>query len=161
MRVLKMYFISNINKSSGSKMTIWWLLQNKSLCVVPVCSCMCNILCNGHNDNPVCGSDGVTYDTPCHVREASCHKQLKIDIKHVGRCQGNHLKHAEIPTNHEVKDLKPGLRSWTLKLGQAKSEIFIKKTVCVSDKTRKDDGSKSKPDIYGETTSPDGTFAVF
>ncbi|XP_053715137.1 tomoregulin-1-like [Synchiropus splendidus] len=49
--------------------------------------CMCNIVCNGHNDNPVCGVDGVTYDTPCHVREASCLKQLKIDIKHVGRCQ--------------------------------------------------------------------------
>lgn len=50
---------------------------------------MCNIVCNGHNDNPVCGSDGVTYETPCHVREASCLKQLKIDIRHVGRCQGN------------------------------------------------------------------------
>ncbi|XP_042070875.1 tomoregulin-1-like [Haplochromis burtoni] len=53
--------------------------------------CMCNIVCNGHNDNPVCGSDGVTYDTPCHVREVSCLKQLKIDIKHVGRCHGNSI----------------------------------------------------------------------
>ncbi|CAG05350.1 unnamed protein product [Tetraodon nigroviridis] len=52
---------------------------------------MCNIVCNGHNDNPVCGSDSVTYDTPCHVREASCLKQQKIDIRHVGRCQGNTL----------------------------------------------------------------------
>uniref|UniRef100_A0A3Q3DF23 Transmembrane protein with EGF-like and two follistatin-like domains 1a n=1 Tax=Hippocampus comes TaxID=109280 RepID=A0A3Q3DF23_HIPCM len=51
--------------------------------------CMCNIVCNGHNDNPVCGSDSVTYETPCHVREASCLKQMKIDIRHVGRCQGN------------------------------------------------------------------------
>lgn len=50
---------------------------------------MCNIVCNGHNDNPVCGSDSVTYETPCHVREASCLKQMKIDIRHVGRCQGN------------------------------------------------------------------------
>ncbi|XP_056440413.1 tomoregulin-1-like [Gadus chalcogrammus] len=49
--------------------------------------CMCNIVCNGHNENPMCGKDGVTYDTPCHVKEASCLKQLKIDIKHVGRCQ--------------------------------------------------------------------------
>lgn len=59
---------------------------------------MCNIVCNGHNDNPVCGGDGVTYDTPCHVREASCLKQLKIDIKHVGRCQGNEEIHKSIYT---------------------------------------------------------------
>ena len=56
---------------------------------------MCNIVCNGHNDNPVCGSDGVTYDTPCHVREASCLKQLKIDIRHVGRCQGNRKREGD------------------------------------------------------------------
>ncbi|XP_035474745.1 tomoregulin-1 [Scophthalmus maximus] len=73
--------------------------------------CMCNILCNGHNDNPVCGGDGVTYDTPCHVREASCLKQLKIDIKHVGRCQ---------------------------------------------DKSRKDDGVKTKPDVYAVSKPGEG-----
>uniref|UniRef100_A0A667ZAN1 Kazal-like domain-containing protein n=1 Tax=Myripristis murdjan TaxID=586833 RepID=A0A667ZAN1_9TELE len=54
--------------------------------------CMCNIVCNGHNDNPVCGKDGVTYDTPCHVREASCLKQVKIDIRHVGRCPDKNRK---------------------------------------------------------------------
>ena len=71
-----------------------WCVVCVCVCVcVCVSSCMCNIVCNGHNDNPVCGSDGVTYDTPCHVREASCLKQLKIDIKHVGRCQGNQHTH--------------------------------------------------------------------
>ncbi|XP_049605968.1 tomoregulin-1b [Syngnathus scovelli] len=73
--------------------------------------CMCNIVCNGHNDNPVCGGDGMTYDTPCHVREASCLKQMKIDIRHVGRCQ---------------------------------------------DKSRKDDGVKMKPDVFGVAKSGEG-----
>uniref|UniRef100_A0A8C6WM43 Transmembrane protein with EGF-like and two follistatin-like domains 1b n=1 Tax=Neogobius melanostomus TaxID=47308 RepID=A0A8C6WM43_9GOBI len=54
--------------------------------------CMCNIVCNGHNENPVCGSDGETYPTPCHVREASCLKQTKIDIRHVGRCSDKTVK---------------------------------------------------------------------
>uniref|UniRef100_A0AAX7V772 Kazal-like domain-containing protein n=1 Tax=Astatotilapia calliptera TaxID=8154 RepID=A0AAX7V772_ASTCA len=40
----------------------------------------------------VCIHDGVTYDTPCHVREVSCLKQLKIDIKHVGRCHDDSIK---------------------------------------------------------------------
>ncbi|KAK0143830.1 Tomoregulin-1 [Merluccius polli] len=64
--------------------------------------CMCNIVCNGHNDNPVCGKDGVTYDTPCHVREASCLKQLKIDIRHVGRCQDKGRKDDSVKVKPDV-----------------------------------------------------------
>ncbi|XP_030625812.1 tomoregulin-1b [Chanos chanos] len=48
--------------------------------------CMCNIDCSGHNENPVCGTDGNSYNNPCHVREASCMKQEQIDVKHLGRC---------------------------------------------------------------------------
>ncbi|CAK6983243.1 tomoregulin-1b, partial [Scomber scombrus] len=71
--------------------------------------CMCNIVCNGHNDNPVCGGDGVTYDTPCHVREASCLKQLKIDIKHVGRCQDKSRKDDGVKMKPDVFPVsKPG-----------------------------------------------------
>lgn len=64
---------------------------------------MCNIVCNGHNDNPVCGSDSITYDTPCHVREASCLKQQKIDIRHVGRCQGDKLMNKARLINTQIK----------------------------------------------------------
>ncbi|MEQ2201505.1 hypothetical protein XENOCAPTIV_013495 [Xenoophorus captivus] len=76
------HYLPPLSHTKGAK------LQHEDVCVF---SCMCNIVCNGHNDNPVCGSDGITYDTPCHVREASCLKQLKIDIKHVGRCQELHV----------------------------------------------------------------------
>ncbi|KAJ8375374.1 hypothetical protein SKAU_G00059540 [Synaphobranchus kaupii] len=48
--------------------------------------CICNIDCSGHNENPVCGTDGNSYNNPCHVREASCMKQEQIDVKHLGRC---------------------------------------------------------------------------
>ncbi|RVE59076.1 hypothetical protein OJAV_G00200730 [Oryzias javanicus] len=64
--------------------------------------CMCNIVCNGHTNNPVCGSNGVTYDTPCHMREASCLKQLKIDMKHVGRCQDKSRKDDSMRTKPDI-----------------------------------------------------------
>ncbi|CDQ91479.1 unnamed protein product [Oncorhynchus mykiss] len=64
---------------------------------------MCNIDCSGHNDNPVCGTDGNSYTAPCHVREASCLKQVKIDVKHLGRC----------PEKGQKKDKDDGSKSKT------------------------------------------------
>lgn len=56
--------------------------------------CICNIDCSGHNENPVCATDGNSYNNPCLVREASCMKQEQIDVKHLGRCPGEkHLSH--------------------------------------------------------------------
>ncbi|KAM9790455.1 tomoregulin-1-like isoform X1 [Syngnathus typhle] len=49
--------------------------------------CICNIDCSGHNENPVCATDGNSYDSPCLVREASCIKQEQIDVEHLGRCR--------------------------------------------------------------------------
>ncbi|KAI5624123.1 tomoregulin-1, partial [Silurus asotus] len=49
-------------------------------------SCSCKIDCSGHNENPVCGTDGNSYNNPCLVREASCLKQEQIDVQHLGRC---------------------------------------------------------------------------
>lgn len=51
--------------------------------------CICNIDCSGHNENPVCATDGNSYNNPCLVREASCMKQEQIDVKHLGWCQAD------------------------------------------------------------------------
>uniref|UniRef100_A0A4X2L167 Tomoregulin-1 n=1 Tax=Vombatus ursinus TaxID=29139 RepID=A0A4X2L167_VOMUR len=48
--------------------------------------CVCNIDCSGYSFNPVCASDGSSYNNPCFVREASCVKQEQIDIRHLGHC---------------------------------------------------------------------------
>uniref|UniRef100_A0A3Q3WIA3 Kazal-like domain-containing protein n=1 Tax=Mola mola TaxID=94237 RepID=A0A3Q3WIA3_MOLML len=53
--------------------------------------CICNIDCSGHNENPVCATDGSSYNNPCLVREASCMKQEQIDVRHLGRCPGKGL----------------------------------------------------------------------
>lgn len=49
--------------------------------------CVCNIDCSHISLNPVCASDGRSYDNPCQVKEASCQKQERIEVKHLGKCR--------------------------------------------------------------------------
>ncbi|XP_035460685.1 tomoregulin-2a isoform X2 [Scophthalmus maximus] len=49
--------------------------------------CVCNIDCSHISFNPVCASDGRSYDNPCQVKEASCQKQERIEVKYLGHCQ--------------------------------------------------------------------------
>uniref|UniRef100_A0A8C9FH26 Tomoregulin-2 n=1 Tax=Pavo cristatus TaxID=9049 RepID=A0A8C9FH26_PAVCR len=51
--------------------------------------CVCNIDCSQTNFNPLCASDGKSYDNACQIKEASCQKQEKIEVMSLGRCQGN------------------------------------------------------------------------
>ncbi|KAG8194887.1 hypothetical protein JTE90_029178 [Oedothorax gibbosus] len=48
-------------------------------------SCRCPSVCKEHY-NPVCGSDGFTYNTECQLRVDSCRKKKKIYVKHEGLC---------------------------------------------------------------------------
>lgn len=50
--------------------------------------CVCNIDCSQTNFNPLCASDGKSYDNACQIKEASCQKQEKIEVMSLGRCQG-------------------------------------------------------------------------
>ncbi|ETE63410.1 Tomoregulin-2, partial [Ophiophagus hannah] len=51
--------------------------------------CVCNIDCSQTNFNPLCASDGRSYDNACQIKEASCQKQEKIEVMSLGRCQDN------------------------------------------------------------------------
>lgn len=63
---------------------------NFVLLYVSINRCVCNIDCSGYSFNPVCASDGSSYNNPCFVREASCLRQEQIDIRHLGHCSGRH-----------------------------------------------------------------------
>lgn len=48
-------------------------------------ACRCPINCKEHY-NPVCGSDGFTYNTECQMRVDSCRKKKRAYVRHEGLC---------------------------------------------------------------------------
>ncbi|XP_067116890.1 tomoregulin-2-like [Osmerus mordax] len=54
--------------------------------------CVCNMDCSYISFNPVCASDGRSYDNPCQVKEVSCQRQKRIEVKHLGRCHDERVR---------------------------------------------------------------------
>ncbi|MCJ8732197.1 hypothetical protein PDJAM_G00208460 [Pangasius djambal] len=82
--------------------------------------CVCNIDCSHISFNPVCASDGRSYDNPCQVKEASCQRQERIEVKFLGHCQGDmitgnkpgdgHYARADLPEEKpEVSEVARGI----------------------------------------------------
>ena len=58
-------------------------LLNFSFHVGPVCNFACPAVVD-----PVCGSDGITYNNVCELRRASCKQKKPIKVDHKGPCRG-------------------------------------------------------------------------
>ena len=39
--------------------------------------------------DPVCGTDGLTYVSKCHLDHVACSKSVPIDVAYKGPCGGN------------------------------------------------------------------------
>lgn len=44
--------------------------------------------CDENKSRPVCGTDGQTYPTRCHLLRAQCSGH-QVNLKHRGTCKGN------------------------------------------------------------------------
>uniref|UniRef100_A0A674B4M9 Transmembrane protein with EGF-like and two follistatin-like domains 2a n=1 Tax=Salmo trutta TaxID=8032 RepID=A0A674B4M9_SALTR len=65
--------------------------------------CVCNIDCSHISFNPVCASDGHSYDNPCQVKEESCQKQERIEVKYLGHCQGDIMTGTKAGDGHYAR----------------------------------------------------------
>lgn len=73
---------------------------------LPICACPSSFVCKNHGNRgkseEICGSDGQTYDSKCHLRIASCNAARRIKRKHEGVCTDADV--AEINSMMERKD---------------------------------------------------------
>ena len=63
--------------------------KNNAVCEfvsgVPRCLCLAVDSCSSVGV-PVCGSDGSTYDSDCHMRAISCREGRDVYVQHEGKC---------------------------------------------------------------------------
>lgn len=53
---------------------------------LPLCKCPSEFLCRSNRKRAICGTDGITYDSKCHMRIASCKQGMMVRKKHRGVC---------------------------------------------------------------------------
>lgn len=74
--------------------------QGRPRCVTCKCQESKPIECAGSGTSMptiICGSNGVTYQNFCKLREDMCSQKIFIDIKHLGNCKGKLPPKDEVP----------------------------------------------------------------
>ncbi|XP_052106195.1 follistatin-like [Mytilus californianus] len=79
---------------------------------LPLCTCPNPFVCKGRRRH-VCGKDGNTYESRCHLRVTSCHKSKRIRMAHKGACgmvgtqeHGTNVKYKETEFDISAKRRK-------------------------------------------------------
>lgn len=78
---------------------------------IPICACPSAFVCKrrrsrrekkGMEEETLCGTDGKTYETRCHMRIANCNSAKRIKRKHIGACpEDDSVKHVGPTLNAE------------------------------------------------------------
>ena len=57
--------------------------------MIPICRCPSPFMCPKRKDKEVCGKDGVTYRSRCHLRISECTKMKKVRFAYKGPCKSS------------------------------------------------------------------------
>lgn len=53
---------------------------------VPLCTCPSEFICGRNKKREICGTDGKTYPSRCHMRIASCNQGISVRKRYRGEC---------------------------------------------------------------------------
>ncbi|KAK3781246.1 hypothetical protein RRG08_065977 [Elysia crispata] len=62
---------------------------------LPLCKCPSEFLCRSNRKRAICGTDGITYESKCHMRIASCKQGMMVRKKHRGVCTPDDQREGE------------------------------------------------------------------
>ena len=68
-------------------------------------TCECDINCDNHDPMPLCGNDGVSYHSLCHLKQTKCLQQRPIKIVDHYTCGKNTRKIISFQNNTNFKNM--------------------------------------------------------
>lgn len=89
---------------------------------VPLCTCPSEFVCRRNKKREVCGTDGKTYPSRCHMRIASCNQGVAVRKMYRGPCSPEDEEKEAAKYNRRLKKMKRRRRQRKRKANESAGE---------------------------------------